>query len=145
MLKKILIGVPLVAVVLLAGAYGLYKVTGAKIELDGGMSPRFVQAPANFDSLEADRARQRAEAASQTTQTPPAAATGTTVAAAPLDAGATGDATATQQGEGSAASRGYWPDFRGPNRDGRYVETPIRTDWPRGGLPRLWKQPVGLG
>ncbi len=38
-----------------------------------------------------------------------------------------------------------WTDFRGPNRDGRYTATPIRTTWPREGLRRLWKQPVGGG
>jgi outer membrane protein assembly factor BamB len=38
-----------------------------------------------------------------------------------------------------------WSDFRGPNRDGRYTAAPIRTDWPREGLRRLWKQPVGGG
>ena len=37
-----------------------------------------------------------------------------------------------------------WPDFRGPARDGRSAEV-IRTDWPAGGLPQLWKQPIGLG
>lgn len=39
----------------------------------------------------------------------------------------------------------YWTDFRGPNRDGRYDETPILTAWPKPGLTRLWKQPVGGG
>jgi outer membrane protein assembly factor BamB len=39
----------------------------------------------------------------------------------------------------------YWTDFRGPRRDGRYEEMPIRTNWPARGLPRLWKQPVGGG
>jgi len=39
----------------------------------------------------------------------------------------------------------YWTDFRGPNRDGRYDETPILTAWPKRGLTRLWKQPVGGG
>ena len=38
-----------------------------------------------------------------------------------------------------------WPDFRGANRDGRYTAAPIRTAWPREGLRRLWKQPVGGG
>ncbi len=39
----------------------------------------------------------------------------------------------------------YWADFRGPNRDGRYDETPILTQWPAAGLERLWKQPIGGG
>jgi outer membrane protein assembly factor BamB len=39
----------------------------------------------------------------------------------------------------------YWTDFRGPARDGHYQERPIRTDWPAGPLPALWKQPVGGG
>jgi outer membrane protein assembly factor BamB len=43
------------------------------------------------------------------------------------------------------SSRGYWPSFRGPERDGRYDEAPIRTEWPSDGLPRLWRQPIGLG
>jgi outer membrane protein assembly factor BamB len=45
----------------------------------------------------------------------------------------------------TATQAGFWPDFRGPNRDGRYAEAPIRTNWPSDGLPRLWKQPVGGG
>jgi outer membrane protein assembly factor BamB len=39
----------------------------------------------------------------------------------------------------------FWTDFRGPRRDGRYKQTPIRTNWPAGGLPRLWRQPIGGG
>src|ERR1017187_890607 len=39
----------------------------------------------------------------------------------------------------------YWTDFRGPNRAGEYSESPINTEWPAAGLPRLWKQPVGGG
>jgi len=38
-----------------------------------------------------------------------------------------------------------WPDFRGPNRDGRYTATPVLTTWPREGLRQVWKQPVGGG
>ena len=147
MFKKILIIVPVVLIVALAGGYGLYKVTGARIGLDGGMRPRFVQLPPDYASLEADRARQQAEAAKTTAQS---GAPGTaSPAAAASDGSRSGEATGASPGEtavdGSAASRGYWPDFRGPSRDGRYVGPPIRTDWPRGGLPRLWKQPVGLG
>jgi outer membrane protein assembly factor BamB len=39
----------------------------------------------------------------------------------------------------------YWTDFRGPNRAGEYSESPINTEWPAAGLPRLWKQPIGGG
>jgi outer membrane protein assembly factor BamB len=39
----------------------------------------------------------------------------------------------------------YWVAFRGPNRDGDYLERPILTSWPSGGLTPLWKQPVGGG
>jgi outer membrane protein assembly factor BamB len=39
----------------------------------------------------------------------------------------------------------YWTGFRGPNRDGLYEETAIRTQWPKEGLPPLWKQPAGGG
>lgn len=44
-----------------------------------------------------------------------------------------------------AAAPAYWTDFRGPRRDGIYAEMPIRTQWPKEGLPALWKQPVGGG
>lgn len=39
----------------------------------------------------------------------------------------------------------YWTDFRGPGRQGRYDETPIRVRWPSRGLPELWRQPCGGG
>ena len=43
------------------------------------------------------------------------------------------------------ATGAYWTDFRGPNRDGHYTERPILTNWPAGGLRKLWSQPVGGG
>ena len=39
----------------------------------------------------------------------------------------------------------YWTQFRGPNRDGKYDQTPILTDWPEAGPLQLWKQPCGGG
>ena len=39
----------------------------------------------------------------------------------------------------------YWTDFRGPHRDGRYDQQPIRTDWPAGGPPELWRTKIGGG
>ncbi|MFY9609679.1 MAG: PQQ-binding-like beta-propeller repeat protein [Blastocatellia bacterium] len=43
------------------------------------------------------------------------------------------------------STRSYWTNFRGPARDGRYDEGPIRTAWPAEGLRLLWKQPIGGG
>ena len=34
----------------------------------------------------------------------------------------------------AADAEPYWTDFRGPNRDGRYTQSQIRTDWPIDGL-----------
>jgi outer membrane protein assembly factor BamB len=101
----------------------------------------------DYDALEADRA-------SQARRPPPPSADASreSVPPVPLPAGAPGSSAGNVPEPAVAAdsragvtSRGYWPDFRGPNRDGRYLETPIRTDWPREGLPRLWRQPIGLG
>ena len=51
----------------------------------------------------------------------------------------------TPSASAPAVERASWPDFRGRHRDGRYDGAQIRTDWPQEGLPRLWKQPIGLG
>ena len=45
----------------------------------------------------------------------------------------------------AADAKPYWTDFRGPNRDGRYTQSPIRTDWPIDGLTPVWRQPIGGG
>ncbi len=39
----------------------------------------------------------------------------------------------------------YWTGFRGPNRDGIYAQQAIATNWPKDGLPKLWRQPIGGG
>ena len=39
----------------------------------------------------------------------------------------------------------YWTDYRGPKRNGHYEQQPIRTEWPAGGLPEVWRQKVGGG
>ncbi len=114
--------------------------TGYRLSVDGsGGMPRFLTR-SNIDTLEEDRARQRqlspavepvVPAAAVVQQAPPKAAT----QAAPT--------AATPQP--SPDQPAGWPDFRGPNRDGRYVAGPIRTTWPREGLAQLWKQPVGGG
>ena len=144
MLKKIAIGVALVAVL----AWGLYAFAGFRVAVDGsGIRPRFVFRD-NYSALEADRARQRQQTTSPTAVAPES--TSPTSAAAQVAPAEDSNAAIPGPKTDSAAAaerrrHGYWPDFRGPNRDGRYDETPIRTDWPREGLPQLWKQPVGFG
>jgi len=57
-------------------------------------------------------------------------------------------AAAASPGAGAAfahATRNYWTNYRGPNRDGRYEEVPVLTNWPAGGLTPIWKQPIGIG
>jgi outer membrane protein assembly factor BamB len=150
MLKKALALLALVALVVA----GLYQFAGLRIALDGtGRRPRFLRRAPDYDALEADRARQRERLppVSQAGVSQSPAVPGANVANAATDAGraeSVGIPSAqppVSGAGGSARSPGYWPDFRGPNRDGRYTDTAIRTDWPRDGLPRLWKQPAGLG
>jgi outer membrane protein assembly factor BamB len=142
MLKKIAVATALLVIL----AATLYQFAGLRVALDGsGKWPRFVARTPDYDALEADRASQHqrplppaadAPVGSARPEAPPAAVPGDSAGTAPVVGGVLRAVT---------TSRGYWPDFRGPDRDGRYVETAIRTDWPREGLPRLWRQPVGLG
>jgi len=38
-----------------------------------------------------------------------------------------------------------WPQCRGPNRDGISKERGLKTSWPAGGPPQLWKANIGAG
>lgn len=38
-----------------------------------------------------------------------------------------------------------WPQFLGPNRDGRYSGPPVAVDWPGGSPKEVWRRPVGEG
>jgi outer membrane protein assembly factor BamB len=116
---------------------------GFRIERGGSGWPRFILR-SNDDVLEAHRERQKLSPAP-----------------APDVRDAAFKPLASQQSESAAstsvapvapiaptapiAPASTWPDFRGPSRDGRYTGVPIRTSWPREGLRRLWKQPVGAG
>ena len=53
--------------------------------------------------------------------------------------------TTAEASSSPAPAKNYWTDYRGPNRLGVYDEMPILTSWPKSGLTRLWKQPVGGG
>jgi len=111
------------------GITELVLLFGLRAEMDGsGISPivSFYKPDSHYAELERDRARPRpvraktleeVEVVKRLVDVRPAAETGSA----------------------------YWTDFRGPQRDGRYEEAPIRTDWPPEGLPLAWRQPVGGG
>jgi len=139
MLRKIASTVAILALGAVLAACGLY-LAGVRIGLSGSGRPGFVSTGPNYDALEADRARQH--------QQPVAAPSGESAPSpaapsAPLQGTASASEVEAKRSAPVAADE-PWPDFRGRNRDGRAAE-PIRLDWPPEGLPRLWKQPVGLG
>lgn len=135
MLRKlgfVLLALVLIVIALVAGGFHL--------ERGGSGWPRSL-ARSNETALEVDRARQRALASQSTSVDEPIASSSahpSHTATEPASSSAQSSHTATEDKPG-------WPDFRGPNRDGRYTATPISTSWPREGLRRLWKQPVGGG
>jgi outer membrane protein assembly factor BamB len=105
----------------------------------------------DYDTLEADRARQQKlplpPAASGASAEPagsrplPAIPAATDTPRPPAANAEPPDVTAPRRPQAGED----WTDFRGPHRDGRYEGVPVRSEWPAGGLPRLWKQPIGLG
>lgn len=105
----------------------------------------------HYAALERHRAAQ--EALPSTSGTAPAAAPASVasppaIAGQPVAIGATANApTAGTPAETAAAhaSRNYWTNFRGPNRDGRYDEMEVLKTWPAAGLAPIWKQPIGVG
>ena len=102
-------------------------------------------ADAHYAELERHRANQREAALGASTTVLPAGQQSQASGAS------TGNANESRPDGGAAAAaptkstRSYWTNFRGPARDGRYDEAPIRTNWPASGLPLLWKQPIGGG
>ena len=100
---------------------------GLRMELSGGMRPRFSfeGGERHYRALEQNRAAQNV-----------AAAAGKEEQSAPVIA-----PPATPPAAGST----YWTDFRGPGRLGHYDQAPILTDWPEKGLRQVWKQPSGGG
>ena len=136
---------------------------GALFFARGGSNPR---AEAHYDALERHRAEQRQQAPAGVEQaaapagdpaalqpaSPDAAQQAAPVAAEQAQA-ANGQAApaqpaaapAAQTAAASRARRNYWTEFRGPGRNGRYDERAVKTSWPAGGLPLVWRQPVGGG
>jgi outer membrane protein assembly factor BamB len=142
-----------IAVVVVVVAFGVFRLTGMRFAVDGsGMWPRFWSRTPNYDELDADRAQQRRlpplPAGDHTPDEAGGAESAPSVATVPESSRRPSDsasAVLVPPAAGDGRARGYWPDFRGINRDGRYDEGDIRTDWPADGLPRLWKQPIGVG
>jgi outer membrane protein assembly factor BamB len=123
-LRRLAIGVGALAV---AGAVLFFF--GLRVVLDGGggFHLRFVESSeARLRALERDRLAQRASASAS--------------ASAPASS-----APATAPSTVALESRPYWTDFRGPNRDGHYLERSILTAWPSKGLTPIWQHPIGEG
>jgi outer membrane protein assembly factor BamB len=130
--------------VLLAGWCVAYLALffGLRFQLDGSgirPMPTFVNRESHYAELERNRAGQTAASVVE--------------AAAPAVEGAKKEstrparATSWRHPAEARVQRGsqYWTDFRGPHRDGRYDQAPIRADWPAAGLPLVWRQPIGGG
>ena len=99
---------------------------------------------AHYATLEQHRAQQAS--APETPPQPAASETAQPQANVSQTAASADAAPTTNSDTASAhAGRNYWTSFRGPNRDGRYEEMQILTNWPAQGLTQVWKQPVGIG
>src|SRR4030095_2627923 len=91
-------------------------------------------------AVEENRNQQQQEAQAQApNQASPTAST------SPANAQPAGSPSAPTDTNTAHPSRNYWTNFRGPNRDGRYDEMAVLTNWPAQGLPLGWKEPVGVG
>ncbi len=123
------------AIIVLGAAYGFFLL---------GSSDPDPNSEAHYAELEQQRARQREMATIA-----PSASINANQDQPPHSSAASAEANANQAAAAPASvvnvARSYWTNYRGPARDGRYNETPIRTTWPADGLPLLWKQPIGGG
>ncbi len=104
---------------------------------------------AHYATLEQHRAQQEtvgAPASGTQSATPEGAAQLPASAASPGASGSPATALAGAPETAAAhATRNYWTNFRGPNRDGRYEELKVVIEWPSSGLVPIWKQPIGVG
>ncbi len=96
------------------------------------------QNEAHYQAVEENRNQQKQEAQAQ----PANPSASPAASASPASAQASPGSNTTNAAH---ASGNYWTNFRGPNRDGRYDEMPVLTNWPAQGLPLVWKVPVGVG
>lgn len=99
----------------------------------------------HFAVLEQDRAAQQSLTSAGVQQPDPNQPGNPAASPPPGAANSTNPAAPAAETASAHATRNYWTSFRGPNRDGRYDEMPVLTQWPAGGLTPVWKQPIGLG
>jgi outer membrane protein assembly factor BamB len=142
MIRKILTfgGVALIALLLVAGV--MYRFFGLRFVMDGGGTPipRFIEASQEqAERIERHREAQRTAAAAASSSAPAQPSPAPAPVAAPAPIAPAADAAKAD------ARPPYWTDFRGPKRDGEYLEQTILADWPAKGLTPVWKQPVGGG
>ena len=97
------------------------------------------QNEAHYKAVEDNRAQQQKDGTAANQSTSPAAVASPVASAQPSGSPTT-SASAHASGSGN-----YWTNYRGPNRDGRYDEMPVLTNWPAQGLQLIWKEPVGIG
>src|SRR5271155_3112310 len=117
MLRRIALRVSVVALALI-GLAGFLYLYGLRIDWNGNMSHvRIKNLARNNARVEESRAAQRSEPA----PVPAPVEKPAEIAAVPV----------------KLIKTAYWTDFRGPNRAGEYSESPINTEWPVAGLPRL--------
>lgn len=101
----------------------------------------------HFAALEQHRAEQAAVQDTTSARDGAAVAQPENTAQAEASPGADGNTENAPEAakEAAHATRNYWTNYRGPNRDGLYNEMKISTNWAANGLPVLWKQPIGIG
>jgi outer membrane protein assembly factor BamB len=127
MLRRILYALGLLIVGVAAVLAELYFVQGMRIEFTGNMEYKRITWGSERRKHDAAIDASRMQQTMQPPTTPPEAIPAMKPAAAKI------------------VPVSYWTDFRGPHRDGVYAESPIQTNWPSQGLPRLWRQPIGGG
>jgi outer membrane protein assembly factor BamB len=125
-------------------AFGvLYFILLAKVGLFSVFFTRPPETEAHYSELEKHRAQQREATGGADAATPTnpgdTATSGTANPTTAPAANAATNATATN------VAKTYWTNYRGPNRDGRYDEQKISTNWSAEGLKPIWKQPIGVG
>lgn len=133
-------------VILVLGVVYLQVFFGLRMDRDGsGLYPIFSFHKLEGHYTELERSRSEHRAVNVEAQPASGSPVRGTASSKGIDTVAAETATTIHARTTSASALdSYWTDFRGPKRDGRY-EKQILTDWPSGGLPLLWKQPIGGG